>query len=147
MKAIWLFLKQHLVQIFVAITALIAPAKTVILAMLLLVVLDLVLGLSRAWKVREPITSRKLKRSLWKVAAYFISIIVAALVENGLLDKAIPCVNAVALMIGLIEVKSINENLKAVFGMDLLGFLLVRLGAKKEEEAKQLASNVKESDR
>lgn len=101
-------------------------------AAFILIFIDLVLGVWRAKKVGEKITSKELRRSVNKICAYELAIISAFIVEKYMLD--FPVVHSVTALIGLSEIKSIFENIHIITGIDFWQALTSKLQGKKEKE-------------
>lgn len=107
--------------------AVLAPAKTVLMAIAALCAADLVTGLAAALKERQKITSRGLKRSLIKLAVYEVGLACAFLAETYLTGPELPAMKLVAALAGVTELKSILENLDRIGGQSLYKALLTRL--------------------
>ena len=88
---------------------------------------DTVTGIWKAKKLKQPITSRKLSRVISKMLLYEITVILFYLIDYFILNDIILTFFSVPLMLTKmlslvlvsIEVVSINENYKAVKGIDL----------------------------
>lgn len=80
----------------------------------LLVVLDFVLGLSTAWKLGEPITSRKMRDSIPKIIEYACILVGVTAFANTFLGSAASWVSATAYCyVCSTEVKSLFEHCKS----------------------------------
>ena len=88
-------------------------------AVLFLVVTDLFTGIWAAKKRGEKVTSWGMRKTVSKLLAYEIAIVLAFVMESALVP-ALPVVKAVAGFIGAIEFKSGMENLSRILGVDLL---------------------------
>jgi len=88
---------------------------------------DTVTGVWKARKLKEPITSRKLSMVISKMLLYEITVILFYLIDYFILNDIILTFFSVPLMLTKmlslilvsVEVVSINENYKAVKGLDL----------------------------
>src|SRR5690606_34450158 len=86
-----------------------APVHTVMLVTGILIFVDLGVGIWRAIKVDEPITSYRLRNTITKLFAYNIVILSSWMIETYILEGflAIPAMKIVATFIALTELKSI----------------------------------------
>ena len=96
-----------------------APLKVAFILIIILVVTDTVTGIMRAGrKDVERITSRKAFAIVPKLTFYFLLVIVA----HGLclVEPQLPFVKFALIGIGWIEVKSIDENFRGLFGFSFI---------------------------
>jgi phage-related holin len=96
-----------------------APLKVAFILIIILVVTDTVTGIMRAGrKDVERITSRKAFAIVPKLIFYFLLVIVA----HGLTlaEPELPFVKFALIGIGWIEVKSIDENFRGLFGFSFI---------------------------
>jgi len=114
--------------------AVLAPVHAVMLAAGVLIVIDLVLGLLAAKKQGIPITSAALSRTVVKMALYQIAIVSGFIAEKFLLSDAIPISKLVAGAIGLVESKSILENLDILNGGSMFKSAVAALASKNDEK-------------
>lgn len=103
-----------------------APIHSVLVAVGVLILLDMITGLLAARKRGERITSSNLKNTVTKGFLYQSSVIVAFLMEHFLLD-GIPVVKVVAGIIALTEGKSFFENVHAITGINFWDEALARI--------------------
>lgn len=88
---------------------------------------DTVTGIWKAKKLKQPVTSRKLSTVISKMLLYEITVILFYLIDYFILNDIVLTFFSVPLMLTKmlslvlvsIEVVSINENYKAVKGIDL----------------------------
>ncbi len=111
------------------ILAIFAPIESVILTSLLLLVVDLITGIMAAKKRGEPITSAGLRRTVSKIFIYEAALLLAFLTEKYLLGHMMPVTKMVSGMIGMVELKSVFENMNDISGQDLLSSLLTKLNS------------------
>lgn len=102
-----------------------APVYPLIAAIGFFVFADFVTGIQASRKRGEKITSRKMKSTVIKFGAYGIAVVTSFLIEKYFLD-GLPALKIIAGLIAFIEVKSINENIKDITGMDLFGEVINR---------------------
>lgn len=102
-----------------------APVYPLIAAIGFFVFADFVTGIQASRKRGEKITSRKMKSTVIKFGAYGIAVVTSFLIEKYFLD-GLPALKIIAGLIAFIEVKSVNENIKDITGMDLFGEVINR---------------------
>jgi hypothetical protein len=91
------------------------------------ILVDTVTGIWKAKKLKQPITSRRLSSVISKMLLYEITVILFYLIDYFILNDIVLTFFSVPLMLTKmlslvlvsIEVVSINENYKAVKGLDL----------------------------
>lgn len=113
--------------------ALLAPIHTVMAVTGAMIVIDLITGVLAARKRQEPITSAALRRTVTKMAVYQTAVITGFLCEHYLLSDSLPIVKLAAAAIGLVEMKSITENLNAINGSPVFSSIITALGSKNQE--------------
>lgn len=96
-----------------ALLAVFAPAKAIIVTIIALCFLDLVVGIIAS---KKPITSKGLKRTPIKIAVYLTAALSAFLVEQYLTPIELPVMKMVTGLIGMTELKSVLENLDTIAG-------------------------------
>jgi hypothetical protein len=117
-----------------SIFAVLAPIHTVMLVTGILIFVDLITGVLAARKRGEIITSAALRRTVTKLAVYQTAVITGFLCETYLLGGALPVVKLAAAAIGLVEMKSISENLNAINGSPIFADMVKALGSKNTPE-------------
>lgn len=117
---------KYLVLVMLAI---IAPIHSVLIAVGALVLLDLVTGVWASIKKGETIKSSRLRDSVSKFVIFQIAVISAFILEKFLLNDLVPASKIVAGVVGIAEAKSLLENLNAIYGTNLFGTLIDRLGS------------------
>lgn len=126
------FLQKHAEALLLSSVAILAPIKTTLMAVGLLIFLDLLTGLMKSVKAKLPITSKALSSTVYKMAGYQAAVIGAWVFEKYLGLDAIPVTKMVAGAIGVVELLSIAENVKATTGVDVLN-IVKRLQDKKDK--------------
>lgn len=108
-----------------------APVFPLILAIGFLVACDLLTGLIKAKKEGGwcNIKSRKMRATISKFIVYGVSVMVAHVMEKTFLPD-FPAMRVVSGLIALIELKSMDENIKEITGVSLFGKLLELLNLK-----------------
>lgn len=115
--------------------AVFAPIKAMLFASLALVVFDSITGVWAARKRGEPITSAGFRRTISKGVVYMFALCAAHLLEVYLLNKLVPVVSLVAGVLGLVEGKSVFENLNTVSGGALFAKVVSALGSANDKRA------------
>lgn len=114
------------------ILAVFAPIKMMAITTIVLITCDFIFGVWAAKKRGEPITSAAFRRTATKFATYLTPLYVGFLVQTQMIGNLIPISNLVAGIIGLIELKSILENINEITGKDLFKELIKKLGSEND---------------
>lgn len=112
-----------------AIVGLLAPIHAILISTILLILVDAVTGVWAAIKHKEEISSAKLRNTVSKLVIYYIAIISGFVVEKYMHLDIIPVIQLTAAAIGLVELKSIFENINKISGVDFLKELVRKLGS------------------
>lgn len=120
-------MKQYLVSLLLALLAVFAPIKGVLLSVCVLVMADLILGMLAARKRGEKIRSDKLRKTVVKFLLYEVAICIGFIGETFLLSGTIPVVKLVAGLVGAVELKSNFENLNILLGGNVFKSITDRL--------------------
>lgn len=113
----WLFNNLH--NLFVAIVAVIAPVKTLLLSIGFLIVMDFIFGLYRAYKKGEKITSRKMGNTISKMLLYNLVIFSVYILDKYILGTGLGLEKIAASLIGIVEIKSLDESFQTLFGWSI----------------------------
>ena len=97
-----------------------------VLAIGFMVMADFVVAIIAARKQKQEVTSKKMRPTIGKFVSYAIGITVAHVVEVQFLAD-FPAMKLVAGLIAYIELKSINENLEKINGVNLFKAILEKL--------------------
>lgn len=122
-------MKQQLLAILIAIAAVFAPVKNVMLVTLVIMAIDLILGIAAAHKRGEAIKSSGMRRTITKFFVYETAICIGYLVQQYMLSDLIPVVKIISTYIGLTELKSCMENLDDINGEPILKAIIDKLGS------------------
>lgn len=117
-----------------SIIAVFAPIKAAIITVGILVFSDLVTGIWAAKKRGEKITSAKMRNTVSKLVIFEICLLLAFLTETYLVSNFFPISKVAASYIGLVEFKSIIENLNAINGSPVFDKLLSLVNKKEDEQ-------------
>jgi len=123
-------MKEYLYKGLLVLAATMAPIKPLLLACGALIVADMVTGMMAARKRQEPINSADMRRSLSKMVVYQVAIISAFVLETYMLEGLLPVTKVVGGVIGMVEFKSILENVSTIAGQDIVKMVLDKLGSK-----------------
>lgn len=105
------------------------PLAWWLVAVGLFVAADFITGILKAKKQKEEIKSKKMFNTVTKFVAYGIAIIVSHSLSL-LFFPDFPAVKLIAGFVAFIEVKSLDENIKAITGFSLFGDILKMLNPK-----------------
>lgn len=124
---------RYLEAFILAVVTVFAPAKTALIAALALVFFDFVTGVLAARKRKEKITSAGFKRTVGKIVLYETALCLAFLAQEFLLGDDVPAFKLISTMIGLVELKSILENLDTINGKPVFRAILKKITQKQAE--------------
>lgn len=132
----WSELVRVVTPVILGFWLLIQPIKDSLTFIIFLTIFDMILGITAARKQKHRITSKSMSRTVSKLFVYLTSIIMVYFCHKYL---AIPEVayNWVLALIGLIETKSVFENLYRLTGVDVLKTLINAIQSLKQEKEKQ----------
>lgn len=95
---------------------------------------DLVVGVWAARVRKEPITSAGFKRTIIKILAYELVVMLGFLTEQYLTGDLVPVVKILAGLIGMTELKSVLENIEYITGIPLLKVMVEKLAGIEREK-------------
>lgn len=127
-------MSSFLSKLSIAVMAALAPIKPVMITVGILIISDLITGLWAAKKRGETITSAALGRTVSKMVVYQTAVVTGFLLQKYLLADAIPIVNIVGGIIGMVEFKSFIENANTIIEGDIFKEILKKLGSKNDSE-------------
>ena len=123
-------MKKYLYDGLLVVASLLAPIKPLILACGALIVADMVTGMVAAKKRKEKLKSAEMRRSITKMVVYQVAIISAFVLETYMLEGLLPVTKVVGGVIGMVEFKSILENVSTIAGEDIVKMVMDKLGSK-----------------
>lgn len=123
-------MKEWIVKGLLVTLSLLAPIKPLLLACGALIIADTITGMFAAHKRKEKISSAEMRRSITKMFVYQIAIISAFVLEKYMLDGLLPVSKVVSGVIGMVEFKSILENVSTIAGQDILKMVMDKMGSK-----------------
>lgn len=118
----------------VAVVAVFAPIRGILIASLVLVAGDLVTGIWAAIKKKQPITSSGLRKTAAKALVYELAVILGYVAEKYLLPE-LPVTKLLGALIAATELKSIDENFKRILGRSIFGDIIARLAPASKVES------------
>jgi hypothetical protein len=118
LQACLLATQKWLLSLALAAVALLAPIHTLMGAVGFLIAADFLTGILAARKRGEPITSRAMGRTIYKALGYQLAVISGFALE-ALIPGGLPVAKLCAAAIGLVEFRSLAENVKTLTGVDL----------------------------
>jgi hypothetical protein len=127
-------MSSFLGKLSIAVMAALAPIKPVMITVGILILSDLITGIWAAKKRGETITSAALGRTVSKMVVYQTAVVTGFLLQKYLLADAIPIVNIVGGIIGMVEFKSFIENANTIIEGDIFKEILKKLGSKNDSE-------------
>lgn len=113
--------------LLLSIVAVFTPIHQVLGTVLSMIVIDLVTGILAAKKRGEKINSRSLRQSVSKFFVYEIAIMSAFLCEQYLTSNSIPVMKMISTLIGIVELKSVLENLDGISGESFFRSIVSKL--------------------
>jgi len=125
---------RYLESLVLAFLAVFLPIKAVLLTTLGLVFFDAATGVMAAYKRKEKITSGGLKRTIGKIFLYEMALCLAFLCEQYLTGDLAPVCKLITTAIGLVELKSILENLDSINGTSLFKLAVDKITQKELEK-------------
>ena len=124
-----------LVQLFGWLIVFISPVKSIMTGIVFLCFSDLFTALWFVIKSKQAITSIGLRKTINKLLAYEIAVVLSYVVEN-VFQLGVPVVRLIAGLIAVTEFKSNLENLYKITGLDFWQKIVDYMNFKKKEEPK-----------
>ena len=112
-------MKQYLMPMSVAIISIFTPVTPILLTIGVLIMIDFFVGIFRAFKMNEQITSRKMGNTISKMFLYQLTIISLFLFETYILLGILPVTKIGAALISVTELKSIDESVEKMTGVGI----------------------------
>lgn len=109
-------MKNILYGLYVSLIAIFSPVVPLMLTIGFLIGLDFIVGLYRAWKLKEQITSRKMGNTISKMLLYQATILSLYVFEVYILGSTLPVSKIGAGLISVVEIKSIDESVEKMTG-------------------------------
>ena len=120
-------LNNYSMQLIAIVSSFFMPISGILILIGLSVIFDTLTGVWKARKLKTPVTSRKLSAIISKILLYEVTVMLFYLIDYFILNDIVLTFFSVelmttkilALVLVSIEIISINENFKAVKGIDL----------------------------
>ena len=120
-------LKLYSMQLFAIVSSFFLPISGILILIGVSVIVDTITGVWKSKKLGTPITSKKLSAVISKILLYEVTIMLFYLIDYYIINDIVLTFFSVELMITKIlalvlvsiELISLNENIKAVKGIDL----------------------------
>ena len=133
-------IQKSSLQLLAVVSAFFLPITGILFLIAFAILVDTITGIWKAKKLKIPITSRGLSAIISKLFLYEVAVILTYLIDRFILNDILLQFFSVPLMVTKIlslvlcsiEVISINENIKAVKGIDLWASLKNLLQRSKE---------------
>lgn len=127
-------MKELLTKLLLAIVAALAPIQAIIISVGLLIMADMITGILAARKRGEKISSAAMRRTVSKMLIYELAVVSGFLLEHYIMGGLVPISKVVASVIGMVEFKSMLENINKITGLDLMSEILKKIGSKNDEK-------------
>ena len=120
-------LQTYSTKLMAIICSFFLPIVGILILIACSVLLDTITGIWKAKKLKQPITSRRLSSIISKILLYEATVILFYLIDYFLVNEIVYSffsiemlvTKVLALTLVSIEVVSINENYKAIYGKDI----------------------------
>lgn len=120
-------LKLYSMQLFAIVSSFFLPISGILILIGVSVIVDTITGVWKSKKLGTPITSRKLSAVISKILLYEVTVMLFYLIDYYIINDIVLTFFSVellitkilALVLVSIEVISLNENIKAVKGIDI----------------------------
>ena len=116
-------MKDYGLMIMTSMVSFFAPTGEWIMFIGFLVMMDMMSALFAANRTGKEIESRKMMRTVMKFMAYGMAVLCAHYISY-LFFPTMPIVQAMSALIATIELKSIDENYKLIFGKSFFNTLI-----------------------
>jgi len=112
-------MKNFFISFLVSLVAVFSPVVPILLTVGFLIMMDFFVGIYRAYKMKERITSRKMGNTISKMFLYQAMILSVFLLETFILTDILPLTKIAAGLIATIEIKSIDESVEKMTGVGI----------------------------
>ena len=143
-----LSIQSNLFTLISIITAFFLPISGILFLVGFLILIDTITGIWKAKKLKQPITSRKLSAIVSKLALYECAVIMLFCIDFWILDAIVLKFFSVPLMVTKItaltlcsiELISISENYKVIYGINIWESLknLLKRGAELKDDVDKI---------
>ena len=110
-------MKTFFINLLLSTLAIFTPLTPVLLSVGFLIFCDFFSGLYKAYKTCNKITSNKMSNTISKMVLYNLAILSGFVFEVYILHGLFPITKIISGAIGMIELKSISENVYIITGV------------------------------
>lgn len=119
------------------------PLANIAIGIVSLILFDLCLGVTAAYKNKIPITSRRASSTIYKLLVY-IQLLIVGLIADNLLKLDL-FVQVITYFLVIVEVYSISENFQRITGLSFVNYLKKQIENKMKGafNTKELLNDIK----
>lgn len=128
-------IKEWAFAVGISLLAFFAPIHGLLLAVFILLLIDVGVEIAATFKNKEVVVAKSLRAFVLKLIMYEIAIISSFLVSHFMMNDVFPIQNLIATVCGLIELKSILENLDKMSGEPIFKSIIRTLKKKEKDIA------------
>jgi len=128
-------MKEWAIALGISLLAFFAPIHALLLSVFILLLIDVGVEIAATFKKKEVVLSKSLRTFVVKLIMYEIALISAFLVSHFMMNDVFPIENLIATVCGLIELKSILENLDQMSGEPIFKSIIRTLKKKERDIA------------
>lgn len=156
MNELFFNMKTQLFAAIAIIIAFFAPIAPLLIIVALAIFADTILGIIKAYKRKQKITSRRMSAIISKMFLYQFTVIGVFVIDTYLIgeliglftDVKLVATKLVVLTLLSIELKSVNENIEAAFKINIWASLkkMVARAKQAKEDLEELTEGKKEEE-
>lgn len=156
MNELFFNLKTHIVAAIAIIIAFFAPIAPLLIIVAIAIFADTILGIIKAYKRKQKITSRRMSAIVSKMFLYQFTVLSVFIFDKYLIGELIGiftdiqfvATKLVTLTLLFIELKSVNENIEAAFKINIWASLKKMVARAKEvkDDLEELTEGKKEEE-
>lgn len=120
-------MKTWLIHLWIGIVAFLTPLFPMALLVSTLIGTDFVFGLYRAYKTQEQINSRKMGHTISKMFLYNMAVLSVFMLEKIIVGTDMQFTKIAVGVIAMVELKSIDESFRILYGFSIYESLVERL--------------------
>jgi hypothetical protein len=117
-------MKEWIIKGLIATISIASPIAPLLIACGVLVMFDMITGMIAASKRKENIQSAEMRRSISKFVIYQIAILSGFALGTHIMGGFVPVAKIVASVIGMVELKSVLENVSVIAGQDIVKLVI-----------------------
>lgn len=120
-------MKTWMIHLWIGIVAFLTPLFPMALLVSTLIGTDFVFGLYRAYKTQEQINSRKMGHTISKMFLYNMAVLSVFMLEKIIVGTDMQFTKIAVGVIAMVELKSIDESFRILYGFSIYESLIERL--------------------